>query len=148
MIYGGDGANSTKAYILLESVLVLLYRSSHANMERNFALSGLTSAHAEKDMKAMFQTILDNLLVDDSSPPELWKSPNTYKAKRRSNYVIPDALIQGAATIEKEGAKGQRGAAGEGGGEDEQEGEGREEGDEAPEPEMELDIDDLSTDGL
>ncbi|KAM5542861.1 hypothetical protein V8D89_003245 [Ganoderma adspersum] len=98
VIYGGDGSNYTKERILLESVLVRIFRNSHANMERNFALPGLTTRHAHKDMKATFNQLLKH--IENTAP-------NVYRPGRKSNYVIPNAIMKGAALIEKEG--GQRG---------------------------------------
>lgn len=97
MIYGGEGSNYTKARIILESVLVTIYRSSHANLERNFHLSGLTHKHATKDMKETFKSVL-NYLKDIS--------PNQYVAGRKSAYSIPNALVRGASIIGAESLKG------------------------------------------
>ncbi|EJF63965.1 hypothetical protein DICSQDRAFT_145419 [Dichomitus squalens LYAD-421 SS1] len=94
VIYGGEGSNYTKERILLESVLVRIFRNSHANMEQNFALSGLTTRHAKKNMKKTFDDILKRMEE---------RGPNEYRARRKSQYVIPDALMKGAAMIEKEG---------------------------------------------
>ncbi|KAI1783375.1 hypothetical protein LXA43DRAFT_1067709 [Ganoderma leucocontextum] len=88
----GDGSNYTKERILLESVLVQIFRNSHANMEHNFALPGLTTRHARKDMKATFIEVLKHLEEG---------GPNVYRAGCKSNYVIPDVIVKGAAVIEK-----------------------------------------------
>ncbi len=74
----------------------MIYRSAHANMERNFALAGLTSAHAEKDMSKTFKVVLEQLI-------ELL--PNEYKSARTSHYSIPNILANGAAIIEEEGGR-------------------------------------------
>ncbi len=135
VIYGGDGSNFIKDRILLESVLVLLYRSSHENMERNFALVGLTTMHADKDMHATFEPLLKTLLENEVSP-------NSYKAKRKSNYVIPDALIKGTSIIEREGGKQRRQT------EEGENGEEEREEEEEERDETELTIDDISMDGF
>ena len=83
---------------MLESVLVRIFWNSHANMERNFALPGLTTRHAHKDMKPTFNQLLKH--IENTAP-------NVYRPGRKSNYVIPNAIMKGAALIEKEG--GQRG---------------------------------------
>ncbi|KAI9059313.1 hypothetical protein FKP32DRAFT_1532880, partial [Trametes sanguinea] len=90
VVYGGEGSNYTKAHIMLESVLVTIYRSSHANIERNFRLSGLTHKHATKDMRATFELVLEYLKT---------LSPNEYVAGRTSAYPIPNAFTCGAAII-------------------------------------------------
>lgn len=94
VIYGGDGSNFTKERILLESVLVLLYRNSHANMESNLALPGLTTKHAEKDMRATFQDVLNDILQHMTS------SPNMYQAKRTSAYMVKDSISHGTEIID------------------------------------------------
>ncbi|KAI0631313.1 hypothetical protein C8Q77DRAFT_1027115, partial [Trametes polyzona] len=87
VIYGGEGSNFTKDRVIAESILVLLYRSSHANIERNFQLPGLTYKHAEKDMRATFSKILD----------EYFKkySPNKRTRGRGANYSIPNQVVRG-----------------------------------------------------
>ncbi|TBU50997.1 hypothetical protein BD310DRAFT_792908, partial [Dichomitus squalens] len=84
----GEGSNYTKERILLESVLVLIYRNCHANMERNFALPGLSTRHAKKDMRKTFHEILKHMEE---------RGPNEYRARRKSKYIIPDAVGKGAA---------------------------------------------------
>ena len=95
-MYGGGGSNHTKARIILESILVLLFRNSHANFERNFQLGGLSFAHARKDMRKAYEAVL-NYLRDDH------QQPNMYKPGRTTKYHKPDLLGRGATTLEKEG---------------------------------------------
>ncbi|CDO72246.1 hypothetical protein BN946_scf184970.g98 [Trametes cinnabarina] len=95
VIYGGEGSNYTKARIILESVLVAIYRSSHANLERNFYLAGLTHKHASKDMKQTFTVLLEYLKT---------VVPNEYVAGRRSAYSIPNIFVHGAGIIAAESA--------------------------------------------
>ena len=92
-MYGGSGSNNTKERILLESILVLLFRSSHANFERNFQLSGLSFVHARKDMQKTYEAVLQYLRSE---------KPNTFKAGRSSTYVIPNLTSRGAETMERE----------------------------------------------
>ncbi|KAI1781638.1 hypothetical protein LXA43DRAFT_881670 [Ganoderma leucocontextum] len=91
--YGGEGSNYTKARIILESVLVLVYRSSLANLERNFALSGLSHAHAAKDMRETFKVVLDFIRGQKA---------NEFKGGRTVNHSIPDIIMQGGEIIENE----------------------------------------------
>ncbi|KAH9888821.1 hypothetical protein C8Q73DRAFT_654642, partial [Cubamyces lactineus] len=94
-IYGGGGSNYTKARILLESALVLVFRNCHANFERNFLLPGLTYAHAIKDMRNTIQSIIEDYIKG--------QSPNETKGGRSSAYPIPDLLNRGAAAVDAEG---------------------------------------------
>lgn len=71
------------------------YRKSHANFERNFHLSGLSIAHASKDMTATFSELL--LYIKG-----LKASPNEYLGGRTAQYSIPDMLTRGAGIIELE----------------------------------------------
>lgn len=144
VIYGGEGSNQTKDYIILESVLVLIFRNSHSNMERNFSLSGLTTTHAEKDMRTTFEAVWSAILQDGKT-----KSPHVYQAKRPSSgYEIPDGIMRGTEIIEKEGGnKKRKRTGGEAAGEVEQEDEEEDEEPEEPE-EPELELDDLNIDGI
>ncbi|OJT02517.1 hypothetical protein TRAPUB_6934 [Trametes pubescens] len=101
VIYGGEGSNFTKNRVLLESILVLIYRSSHANFERNFKIPGLSSKHAEKDMRATFQHILDEYIKK--------YRPNEYVAGRGASYTIPDQVVKGAEVLRAEWAAARRG---------------------------------------
>ena len=96
-MYGGEGSNRTKDRIILESILVTIYRESHSNLERNFALAGLSHMHAEKDMTETFKVILEHIATC---------FPNEYKAGRTATYIIPNVLADGAATIEEEAVVG------------------------------------------
>ncbi len=85
--YGSESSNFTKKRVLLESILVLVYRSSHANFERNFKLPGLTYKHAEKDMRETFRLILDEYIKKER--------PHEYTAGRKSDYTRPDQSTRG-----------------------------------------------------
>ena len=113
--YGGEGSNYTKDRILLESVLVLLFRSTHANFERNFRLPGLSYAHAKKDMRETFKVMLQKLEA---------RKPNEHCAGRGgTGYVIANVLTVGAYILVKEWyqQQGPRNSAGEDGDGDEEE---------------------------
>ncbi|CDO76158.1 hypothetical protein BN946_scf184740.g1 [Trametes cinnabarina] len=141
VIYGGKSSNYTKARIILESVLVTVYRSSHANIERNFHLRGLTSKHATKDMRETFKVVLEYLRT---------LCPNEYVPGRTAAYSIPNAFTRGAAIIAAEWCRrkeqGGQGAErvetlGEMLGEDAEQADG--------DPvNVELSVEDLSVDGL
>ncbi|CDO76384.1 hypothetical protein BN946_scf184309.g1 [Trametes cinnabarina] len=94
VIYGGGGSNHTKARIVAESSLVVVYRSCHGNIERNFKLSGLTYAHVIKDMRKTIKAIVEEHLAVER--------PNETRKGRKSAYTIPDQLGQGAALIDAE----------------------------------------------
>ncbi|KAL6308380.1 hypothetical protein BKA93DRAFT_815411 [Sparassis latifolia] len=63
-IYGGEGSNYTKKRVIEESPLVLIFRNVHSNIERNFRLSSLSYAHAQKDMWKMFCKLGQNMEKD------------------------------------------------------------------------------------
>ncbi|OBZ72547.1 hypothetical protein A0H81_07974 [Grifola frondosa] len=90
-MYGGEGPNYTKNRIITESPLVLLFRSAHANIERNFRLSGLTFAHAQKDISQTLKNVL--LYLQEAGP-------NEFKAGRKTAHVIKDMLRIGEAMVE------------------------------------------------
>ncbi|KAI0703413.1 hypothetical protein BC835DRAFT_1410692 [Cytidiella melzeri] len=101
-IYGGEGSNYTKKRILEESPLVLIYRQSHANFERNFHLPGLSAAHAQKDMTTAFNEAFLYIKSLD-------ESPNKHMAGRSAKYSTPDVLSRGAAITESEAMKRKHG---------------------------------------
>ncbi|KAI1787585.1 hypothetical protein LXA43DRAFT_856650, partial [Ganoderma leucocontextum] len=90
--YGGSSSNNTKARLLFESILVLLFRSCHANFERNFQLPGLSFAHARKDMRKTFNLVLEYLKASE-------QQPNTYIRGRTSTHTIADMVARGWETI-------------------------------------------------
>ena len=96
VIYGGEGSNYSKSRILLESVLVLLFHSSHANFERNFHLPGLSYAHAKKDMQETFKEMLRKL--------EARKANEHCITRGGEGYNIANALSEGATILSKEWA--------------------------------------------
>ncbi|KAI0083688.1 hypothetical protein BDY19DRAFT_899903 [Irpex rosettiformis] len=91
-MYGGEGSNYTKKRILDESALVLTYRNCHRVFEQNFLLSGLTYAHAAKDMTTTFKVVEEYI-------SSLEASPNKHLAGRTTKYKVPNALEHGAAKI-------------------------------------------------
>lgn len=95
-IYGSKGSNYTKQRILTESPLVLIFRSSHSNFERNFRLPGLTTRHAPKNMKDMYNRLQAYMAEHD-----------VYKVVpgRKSKRLIADHISNGIGTILKEAAK-------------------------------------------
>ncbi|EJF62760.1 hypothetical protein DICSQDRAFT_58059 [Dichomitus squalens LYAD-421 SS1] len=93
--YGGSGSNYTKERILFESILVRLFRSSHAKFERNFCISGLSHAHAKKDMRKTFKVVLEYL----TAPEQL---PNNYIAGRTSKHTIADMVARGWELLQRE----------------------------------------------
>ncbi|KAI0682721.1 hypothetical protein BC835DRAFT_1221328, partial [Cytidiella melzeri] len=90
--YGGEGPNYTKKHILDEAALVLIYRNCHKVFEQNFLLSGLTYAHAAKDMAATFEGVLQYIQTLDGSP-------NKHVTGRGAKYELPNAIGHGAAII-------------------------------------------------
>ncbi|KAH9847338.1 hypothetical protein C2E23DRAFT_712394, partial [Lenzites betulinus] len=91
--YGGEGSNYTKERILLESVLVLIYRNVHKTMERNFALPGITIAHGQPNMQATFKAVLAAIVAEGE------KGPNEYVRGRRAPYVLPDSISDGVSIL-------------------------------------------------
>lgn len=117
-------------------MLVLVFRDSHANLERNFFLPGMTRTHSAKDMRETFEAVLGYLR-------EL--QPNKYKAGRKSQYVIPNALSRGAVIIQAESKAREHGASEPRG---ETEGAEAEAEDQAEELDVELTAEDLSVEDI
>ncbi|KAJ3555332.1 hypothetical protein NM688_g2636 [Phlebia brevispora] len=82
-IYGGEGSNYMRDRILLESPLILILRSSHANFEHNFRLLGLTTRHTKKDMTAAFELLLRYMKQE---------GPHESKPGRRAGTTLQDAI--------------------------------------------------------
>ena len=75
---------------------MLLFRSSHANFERNFRLPGLSYAHAKKDMQETFKEMLRKL--------EARKANEHCITRGGEGYNIANALSEGATILSKEWA--------------------------------------------
>ncbi|KAA1479733.1 hypothetical protein DENSPDRAFT_789531 [Dentipellis sp. KUC8613] len=101
--HGGSGSNRSKERIITESPLILVYRNSHANIEKNFKLAGLSFAHAEKDMTQSFRELTKYMKNHRT---------NEYTAGRKSAHEIPDALDEGVTaefkvtSMEEDGLEG------------------------------------------
>ncbi|KAF7792563.1 hypothetical protein EIP86_003604 [Pleurotus ostreatoroseus] len=95
-VYGGEGSNYTKNRILMESPLILIYRSSHANFERNFRLSGLSTRHAAKDMKAAFAQLLQYMHTE---------GPHEFRHGRNAKKILEDMIWRGGEIILAEGER-------------------------------------------
>lgn len=89
-IYGGEGSNHTKMRVILESMLILVFRSSHANFERNFHLKGLSTKHAEKDMTVAIAELRKYLQEHGA---------NEFQPGRTANTKLQDLLVRGAAMV-------------------------------------------------
>ncbi|KAH9914881.1 uncharacterized protein BXZ73DRAFT_92716 [Epithele typhae] len=102
VVYGGEGSNFTIKRIKEESVLVLIYRNSHSNVETNFKLPGLTTTHGDPDMTTTFASVLERLRD---------LHPNKFVAGRRSAYMMPHYISKGGSMLvedperEREGAE-------------------------------------------
>ncbi|KAH7917503.1 hypothetical protein BV22DRAFT_1026233, partial [Leucogyrophana mollusca] len=84
--FGGRGSNYTKQRVLEESPLIQVYRSCHANMERNLSLPGPTTKHAEPNL-AKTLTKMTTYMRDHKA--------NEFQAGRNSMYSIPDMIDKG-----------------------------------------------------
>ena len=89
-MFGGQGSNYTKSRVLEESVLIELYCTCHANIERNFGLASLTSRHASPDLTKTFQKMESYFKAH---------GPNKHKSGRKSAYTIPDMLSKGQGLV-------------------------------------------------
>lgn len=78
---------------MLESTLIQIFRSSHANLEENFQLYGLTRRHTVRDMKATFAMVLGYLNTC---------GPNKYEPGRQSPFTVPDAISKGTEIMTDE----------------------------------------------
>ncbi|KAI0632072.1 hypothetical protein C8Q77DRAFT_1060511 [Trametes polyzona] len=101
-VYGGDSSNYTKERIILESVLVLIYRGVHKTVERNFGITPATTAHSSPNMKETFRTVLEAILQGRDA------GPNDYRGGCKSLYEIPDAISAGDAIMDAEATKARR----------------------------------------
>ncbi|KAL1687148.1 hypothetical protein GGG16DRAFT_128169 [Schizophyllum commune] len=90
VIHGGSNSNYTKEHVIKESVLINLYRSCHANIERNFHLSALTTAHAPADI-AMTMRIVCELMTASR--------PNYFEAGRKCRFAVPDMINKGQVAL-------------------------------------------------
>lgn len=70
-----------------------MYRNSHANVERNFKIRGLSTAHAQKDMTTTFGILLEYIKE---------KQLNSIQPSRRAKHEIEDMVVKGMALITQE----------------------------------------------
>ncbi|KAH9833452.1 uncharacterized protein C8Q71DRAFT_909496 [Rhodofomes roseus] len=89
--YGGENSNYTINRIITESPNILTYRSCIANAERNYILTGLTTARGSPDMTRTFAALASRMAGE--------LKPNEHIAGRKSNYVIPDTVAKGTETM-------------------------------------------------
>ncbi|KIP02701.1 hypothetical protein PHLGIDRAFT_41918, partial [Phlebiopsis gigantea 11061_1 CR5-6] len=89
-MYSGEGSNHTKSRLISESPLILTYRSSHANFERNFQLPGLTTRHGKKDMTEPYSRLSKHMAKHN---------PNSKIRGRKSLRKIENKILLGAALI-------------------------------------------------
>ncbi|KAL1658513.1 hypothetical protein GGF50DRAFT_120789 [Schizophyllum commune] len=90
VIHGGTGSNYTKEHVIKESVLLHLYRDCHENMNRNFHLTSLTTAHAPANLTASIRLACDSMTRCE---------PNKFKPGRSSEYTIVDMLDKGTLML-------------------------------------------------
>lgn len=82
--------------MITESTLVMLFRHSHANFERNFRLTELTKRHARKDTTKGYVELLKHMIRHGAS---------TTKKGRRSKALVPDVIAKGADILMDEAGK-------------------------------------------
>ncbi|KAL1751932.1 hypothetical protein FB107DRAFT_293531 [Schizophyllum commune] len=90
VIHGGTGSNYTKEHVIKESVLLHLYRDCHENMNRNFHLTSLTTAHAPANLTASIRLACDSMTRCE---------PNKFKPGRGTEYTIVDMLDKGTLML-------------------------------------------------
>ncbi|KAJ3475461.1 hypothetical protein NLI96_g11820 [Meripilus lineatus] len=95
-VYGGSSSNYSKDRVLLESSIVLVLRNCHSNFERNFKLSGLSTAHAKKDMTATFKELQDYIKLHGL---------NETQPDRRVKREIDDMIATGQSAILQDSTK-------------------------------------------
>lgn len=95
-VYGGEGSNHTVERIIEESPLIRVFRSSHANCERNFRITGLTNRHAPKNMEATYRVLLQ-YMADHNV--------NVNRPCRRSTDPIADPISRGSSMLLGEAVK-------------------------------------------
>jgi hypothetical protein len=84
--HGGSSSNRTVERIIKESPLVQTYRNARSAIDRNFALSHLTTRHGDPDMTKTFQELLSHISK---------QNPHKIIPGRTSAYSIPDILNKG-----------------------------------------------------
>lgn len=100
--HGGSGPNQTVERIIKESPLVQTYRSARQTIEKNFALTHLTTAHADPDMTKTFVKVQKNITRTN---------PHKITAGRTTAYTIPEQIDKGHEALPS-------GGTGDGGGEE------------------------------
>ncbi|KAI5822356.1 hypothetical protein K523DRAFT_288205 [Schizophyllum commune Tattone D] len=90
IIHGGSNSNYTQEHVIKESVLIDLYRSCHEDMDQNFNLTSLTTAHAPANLDISMRVASDSLKTS---------RPHDRQPGRRSNFHIPDMLDLGMAKL-------------------------------------------------
>ncbi|KAJ3519118.1 hypothetical protein NMY22_g13344 [Coprinellus aureogranulatus] len=88
--HGGSSSNRTSERIIKESILVEAYKNAKLNIDRNFVLTHLTSAHSPPDLRATFDELC-KLLFDN----------NTHRITpgRKAIYEMPDAIEKGMSLL-------------------------------------------------
>ncbi|KAJ3473410.1 hypothetical protein NLI96_g13016 [Meripilus lineatus] len=89
-VYGGSSSNYTKDRVLAESSIVLVLRNCHSNFERNFKLTGLSTAHAKKDMTMTFKELQHYIQRN---------TLHERKLNRRVKREIDDMIATGLSAI-------------------------------------------------
>jgi hypothetical protein len=88
--HGGSSSNRTVDRIIKESPLVQLYRSIHTVIEKNLALSHLTTAHSNPDMARTFADLQSYLSITE---------PHKIHPGRKSAYSVPDQIDRGRGML-------------------------------------------------
>ncbi|KAF8152226.1 hypothetical protein B0H34DRAFT_821015, partial [Crassisporium funariophilum] len=88
--HGGGSSNNTVDRIIKESPLVQIYRNIRVAVDKNFALTHLTTAHSDPDMTKTFNELQKHLTT-----------VNSYKITpgRKSKYIIDDMIDRGRTLL-------------------------------------------------
>lgn len=88
--HGGSGPNHTVERIIKESPLVQTYRDVRATIDKNFALTQLTTAHSDPLMAKTFNELQKKLV--ETNPHEIIPG-------RKSAYIIEEFIDKGRTLL-------------------------------------------------
>ena len=94
-VHGGDYSNYTVERIIKESPLVEIYRQARASAGQQFALTNLTSTHADADMTKTYKVLASHLKT---------VRPHTFQPGRKSKYALKDPIDQAREIMDKDGS--------------------------------------------
>ena len=92
-VHGGEYSNYTVDRIIKESPLIEVYRQARASAGKQFALTGLTSAHADADMSRTYEALSSHLKT---------VRPHQFQPGRKSRSILQDPVDRARETMDKD----------------------------------------------